>query len=197
VTGAEDVRIVEMVLTGKVNTEIVTLLNAVGGRAIGLSGKDGRLLTAHKLAPAPGKPDLGFVGEIEAVNSDVIDMLLDRSYIPVISPVGMGADGVSYNINADFAAAEIAAATHSSRLIFLTDVAGILDRDGKLVSSLRAADLESGLGGAIRGGMHVKAQAVIRALAGGVQAVHIVDGRIPHSIVAELFTDRGVGTLVT
>jgi acetylglutamate kinase len=197
VTGAEDVRVVEMVLTGKVNTEIVGLLNTVGGRAIGLSGKDGRLLMAHKLAPAPGKPDLGFVGEIEAVNSDVIDMLLDRGYIPVISPVGMGVDGVSYNINADVAAAEIAVATGASRLIFLTDVAGILDTAGKLVTTLSAAELESGLGGAIRGGMHVKAQAVLSALAGGVQAVHIVDGRAPYSIVAELFTDRGVGTLVT
>jgi acetylglutamate kinase len=197
VTGAEDVRVVEMVLTGKVNTEIVGLLNTVGGRAIGLSGKDGRLLIAHKLAPEPGKPDLGFVGEIEAVNSDVIDMVLDRGYIPVISPVGMGKDGVSYNINADVAAAEIAVATGASRLIFLTDVAGILDKDGKLITSLKGADLESGLGGAIRGGMHVKAQAVMSALAGGVQAVHVVDGRAPYSIVAELFTDRGVGTLVT
>ncbi len=197
VTGAEDVRVVEMVLTGKVNTEIVGLLNTVGGRAIGLSGKDGRLLMAHKLAPEPGKPDLGFVGEIEAVNADVIDMVLDRGYIPVISPVGMGVDGVSYNINADVAAAEIAVATGASRLIFLTDVAGILDKDGKLITSLRGADLESGLEGAIRGGMHVKAQAVMSALAGGVQAVHVVDGRSPYSIVAELFTDRGVGTLVT
>ena len=197
VTGAEDVRVVEMVLTGKVNTEIVGLLNTVGGRAIGLSGKDGRLLMAHKLAPEPGKPDLGFVGEIEAVSSDVIDMVLDRGYIPVISPVGMGKDGVSYNINADVAAAEIAVATGASRLIFLTDVAGILDKDGKLITSLKGADLESGLGGAIRGGMHVKAQAVMIALAGGVQAVHVVDGRAPYSIVAELFTDRGVGTLVT
>ena len=197
VTGAEDVRVVEMVLTGKVNTEIVGLLNTVGGRAIGLSGKDGRLLMAHKLAPEPGKPDLGFVGEIEAVSSDVIDMVLDRGYIPVISPVGMGNDGVSYNINADVAAAEIAVATGASRLIFLTDVAGILDKDGKLITSLHGADLESGLGGAIRGGMHVKAQAVMSALAGGVQAVHVVDGRAPYSIVAELFTDRGVGTLVT
>jgi acetylglutamate kinase len=197
VTGAEDVRVVEMVLTGKVNTEIVGLLNTLGGNAIGLSGKDGRLLMAHKLAPEPGKPDLGFVGEIESVNSDVLDMLLDRGYIPVISPVGMGQDGVSYNINADVAAAEIAIAAGARRLIFLTDVAGILDVNGKLITNIRAADLESGLGGAIKGGMHVKAQAVLSALAGGVQAVHIVDGRTPHSIVAELFTDRGVGTLVT
>jgi acetylglutamate kinase len=198
ITGAEDVRVVEMVLTGKVNTEIVGLLNAVGGgHAIGLSGKDGRLLMARKLAPAPGKPDLGFVGEIESVNSDVIDMLLDRGYIPVISPVGMGQDGVSYNINADVAAAEVAVATGASRLIFLTDVPGILDGNGKLITDIRGADLESGLGGAIKGGMNVKATAVMNALAGGVQAVHVVDGRVPYSIVAELFTDRGVGTLVT
>jgi acetylglutamate kinase len=197
VTGAEDVRVVEMVLTGKVNTEIVGLLNTVGGRAIGLSGKDGRLLMAHKLAPEPGKPDLGFVGEIEAVNSDVLDMLLERGYIPVISPVGMGEDGVSYNINADVAAAEIAVAAGASRLIFLTDVPGILDGAGKLVTNVKASELETRLAGAIKGGMHVKAQAVLSALAGGVQAVHIVDGRAPHSIVAELFTDRGVGTLVT
>ena len=110
ITGAEDVRVVEMVLTGKVNTEIVGLLNTLGGNAIGLSGKDGRLLMAHKLQPAPGKPDLGFVGEIEAVNSELLDMLLERSYIPVISPVGFGEDGASYNINADVAAAEIAVA---------------------------------------------------------------------------------------
>jgi acetylglutamate kinase len=205
VTGAEDVRVVEMVLTGKVNTEIVGLLNTVGGSAIGLSGKDGRLLMARKLAPEPGKPDLGFVGEIEAVNSDVIDMLLDHGYIPVISPVGMGEDGVSYNINADVAAAEIAVAIGASRLIFLTDVPGILDANRKLITDLKAADLELDLAGAgkgavagaIKGGMHVKAQAVLSALAGGVQAVHVVDGRAPYSIVAELFTDRGVGTLVT
>jgi acetylglutamate kinase len=197
ITGAEDVRVVEMVLTGKVNTEIVGLLHSAGGSAIGLSGKDGRLLMAHKLAPAPGKPDLGFVGEIESVNSDVIDMLLERGYIPVISPVGMGVDGVSYNINADVAAAEVAVAVGASRLIFLTDVPGILDGSGKLITDIRGAELESGLGGAIKGGMHVKAQAVTTALAGGVQAVHVVDGRVPYSIVAELFTDRGVGTLVT
>ncbi|HVR64006.1 MAG TPA: bifunctional glutamate N-acetyltransferase/amino-acid acetyltransferase ArgJ [Polyangia bacterium] len=197
ITGAEDVSVVEMVLTGKINTEIVGLLNLVGGKAIGLSGKDGRLITAKKLAPLPGKPDLGFVGDIEAINSELLDMFLERGYIPVISPVGFGEDGASYNINADVAAAEIAVACGATRLIFLTDVAGILDGDGKLVTQVKGADLESRLGSAIRGGMTVKTQAVQSALAGGVHAVHIVDGRVPHSIVAELFTDRGVGTLVT
>jgi acetylglutamate kinase len=197
ITGPEEVRVVEMVLTGRINTEIVGLINSLGGNAIGLSGKDGRLLMAHKLAPAPGKPDLGFVGEIEAVNSDLLDMFLERGYMPVISPVGFGADGSSYNINADVAAGEIASACGAERLIFLTDVAGILDDDGNLISEIKAAELEAKLGKSIRGGMHVKAQAVLHALAGGVRAVHIVDGRTPHSVVAELFTDRGVGTLVT
>jgi acetylglutamate kinase len=197
ITGPEEVRVVEMVLTGRINTEIVGLINSLGGNAIGLSGKDGRLLMAHKLAPAPGKPDLGFVGEIEAVNSDLLDMFLERGYMPVISPVGFGADGSSYNINADVAAGEIASACGAERLIFLTDVAGILDDEGNLISEIKAAELEAKLGKSIRGGMHVKAQAVLHALAGGVRAVHIVDGRTPHSVVAELFTDRGVGTLVT
>jgi acetylglutamate kinase len=197
ITGAEEIQVVEMVLTGRINTEIVGLINSLGGNAIGLSGKDGRLLTTHKLQPAPGKPDLGFVGEIERVNSDLLDMFLDKGYMPVISPVGFGVDGASYNINADVAAGEIAAACGAERLIFLTDVAGLLDENGNLISEIRAGDLEARLGTSIKGGMHVKAQAVLHALANGVRAVHIVDGRQPHSVVAELFTDRGVGTLVT
>ena len=197
ITGAEEVRVVEMVLTGRINTEIVGLINSLGGNAIGLSGKDGRLLVAHKLAPAPGKPDLGFVGEIESVNSDLLDMFLERGYMPVISPVGFGTDGSSYNINADVAAGEIASACGAERLIFLTDVAGILDDQGSLISEIKAAELEAKLGKSIRGGMHVKAQAVLHALSSGVRAVHIVDGRTPHSVVAELFTDHGVGTWVT
>ncbi len=197
ITGLEEVRVVEMVLTGKINTEIVGLLNTLGGNAIGLSGKDGRLLMASKLQPAPGKPDLGFVGEIESVNAEMLDMFLERSYIPVISPVGFGSDGASYNINADVAAGEIAAACGAERLIFLTDVAGILDGEGNLISEIRKGDLEAMLGKAIKGGMHVKAQAILTALSDGVKAVHIVDGRVPHSVLAELFTDRGVGTLVT
>jgi len=197
ITGKEEVQVVEMVLTGRINTDIVGLINSLGGNAIGLSGKDGRLLTAHKLETPPGKPDLGFVGEIESVNADLLDMFLERGYMPVISPVGFGKDGSSYNINADVAAGEIAAACGAERLIFLTDVAGILDEDGTLISDIRAADLEARLGGSIKGGMHVKVQAVLHALASGVRAVHIVDGRQPHSVVAELFTDRGVGTLVT
>ena len=124
-------------------------------------------------------------------------MFLEKGYTPVISPVGFGKDGSSYNINADVAAGEIAAACGAERLIFLTDVAGILEEDGTLISEVNAADLEARLGSTIKGGMLVKVQAVLHALASGVRAVHVVDGRQPHSIVAELFTDRGVGTLVT
>ena len=200
VTSAEDMHVVEMVLTGKVNTEIVGLLTSLGGKAVGLSGKDGRLLGAHKMPARPGKPDLGFVGEIESVNPEVLELLLDKGFIPVVSPVGSGVGGESYNINADVAAAEIAVATRAFKLIFLTDVAGVLDADGKLISELKAPDLEARMtaeGSGIKGGMMVKTQGVLRALRGGVEAVHIVDGRAAHSIVAELFTDKGVGTLVT
>lgn len=199
VTGTEEMRIVEMVLTGKVNTEIVGLINTMGGTAMGLSGKDGRLIQARKQAPRPGKPDMGFVGDVEAVNPQPLEMLLDKGYMPIVSPVGLGADGGSYNINADVAAAEIAIASKAKKLIFLTDVAGILDENGQLLSQLKAADLSGRLqtGNAVKGGMAVKAQAILRALEGGVEAVHVVDGREPHSVVVELFTERGVGTLVT
>jgi acetylglutamate kinase len=199
VTGAEEMAVVEMVLNGKVNTEIVGLVNTFGGRAIGLSGKDARLLQARKLPPRPGKPDLGFVGEISAVDPEVLDMFFEKAYMPVISPVGMGPDGESFNINADVAAAEIAVAAHAKKLIFLTDVPGILDESGQPLSELRAPELAARLqaGRTVKGGMQVKAQAILRALEGGVEAVHVVDGRQPHSVVVELFTEKGVGTIVT
>ena len=199
ITSAEDMRVVEMVLTGKVNTEIVGLINTLGGRAIGLSGKDAHLLRARKLAPKPGKPDLGFVGEIDSVDPEVLETLLGRGYMPVVSPVGMGADGASYNINADVAAAEIAVAAQAKKLIFLTDVAGILDETGQLLSELKAAQLSARVqeGKTVKGGMAVKAQGILRALEGGVEAVHVVDGREPHSVVVELFTEKGVGSLIT
>jgi acetylglutamate kinase len=201
VTGPEEMRIVEMVLTGKVNTEIVGAINTLGGSAIGLSGKDARLIAARKKAPQPGKPDLGLVGEIESVNAELLDMFLEKRYLPVISPVGLGAGGESYNVNADVAAAEVAVAARAKKLIFLTDVAGILDERGQTLSELRAEDLRQRLAdadaGNIKGGMQVKANAILRAIEGGVEAVHVVDGREPHSVVVELFTDKGVGTLVS
>jgi acetylglutamate kinase len=199
VTGTAEMGVVEMVLTGKVNTEIVGLINTLGGVAMGLSGKDAHLIRARKLEPKPGKPDMGLVGEVESINADVLDMLLDKNYIPVISPVGLGADGSSYNINADVVAAEMAVAAHAKKLIFLTDVAGILDENGQLLSALTTADLLGRLqdGKTVKGGMAVKSKAILRALEGGVDAVHVVDGREAHSVVVELFTEKGVGTLVT
>jgi acetylglutamate kinase len=199
VTGTVEMGVVEMVLTGKVNTEIVGLINTLGGVAMGLSGKDANLIRARKLEPKPGKPDMGLVGEVESINAEVLDMLLDKNYIPVISPVGLGSDGSSYNINADVVAAEMAVAAHAKKLIFLTDVAGILDENGQLLSALQTADLRGRLqeGKAVKGGMAVKSRAILRALEGGVEAVHVVDGREPHSVVVELFTEKGVGTLVT
>jgi acetylglutamate kinase len=199
VTGPDEMQVVEMVLTGRVNSEIVGLIQALGGSAMGLSGKDGRLLQARKQAPRPGKPDLGLVGDVEAVHPEVLDMCIDKGYIPVVSPIGAGLDGTTYNINADVAAAEIAIAVAARKLIYLTDVPGILDERGQLMTELRAADLSGRLqeGRAVKGGMQVKAQAILRALEGGVEAVHVVDGRAPHSVVVELFTEKGAGTLVT
>jgi len=199
VTGTAEMGVVEMVLTGKVNTEIVGLINTLGGSAMGLSGKDGHLIRASKQIPKPGKPDLGLVGQVESINADLLDMLLEKNYIPVISPIGLGDDGTSYNINADHVAAEIAVAAKARKLIFLTDVAGILDENGQLLTELKTVDLQVRLqaGKAVKGGMAVKSKAVLRALEGGVEAVHVVDGREPHSVVVELFTDKGVGTLVT
>lgn len=198
ITTEEDVRIVEMVLTGRVNTEIVGLLNTLGATAVGLSGKDAKLLQARKLTPVPGKRDLGFVGEIEKVNAEILEIFADRKYLPVVSPIGMGVDGASYNINADVAAAAIAVATKAKKLIFLTDVAGILDENMQLITEISADELRAKLkqGSNVKGGMQVKAQAILSALDGGVQEVHVVDGRAPHSVVVELFTEKGVGTLV-
>jgi acetylglutamate kinase len=199
ITGPEEIKVVEMVLSGKVNSEIVGMVSALGGLAMGLSGKDGRLLQARKQPPRPGKPDLGLVGDIEAVNPGVLDMCLDKGYIPIVSPVGAGSDGTTYNINADVAAAEVAVAIKATKLIFLTDVAGILDEHGQLLTELKASDLRGRVeeGRTVKGGMAVKANAILRALDGGVAQVHVVDGRAPHSVVVELFTDKGVGTLVT
>ena len=199
VTGPEEIKVVEMVLSGKVNSEIVGLLSTLGGSALGLSGKDGRLLQATKQLPRPGKPDLGLVGDIAAVNPELLDMCLGKGYIPVVSPVGAGSDGTTYNINADVAAAEVAVAIKARKLIFLTDVAGILDEQGQLISEISASDLRARVldGRTVKGGMAVKANAILRAVEGGVDQVHVVDGRAAHSVVVELFTDKGVGTLVT
>ena len=153
-------------------------------------------LRSRKLVSEGGR-DLGQVGEVTRVNREFLEMLVNQSYVPVISPVGLGEDGLSYNINADAVAAEVATAIGASKLIYLTDVAGIL-RHGELVSDLTAQQLSQELEGSeISGGMKPKVKSILKALAGGVERVHIIDGRVPHSVIGELFTDRGVGTLIT
>jgi acetylglutamate kinase len=195
VTGREDVKVVEMVLTGKINTELVTLLNQSSAHAVGVSGKDAGTLRARKLVGEGGR-DLGMVGEVASVNAELLEVLLEKKYVPVVSPVGMGEDGEGYNINADAAAAEIAIALRAEKLIYLTDVPGILE-NGELVSEIGASELARKVAsGVVKGGMVAKAKSVLRAIEGGVASVHILDGRTPHSVIAELFTDRGVGTLV-
>jgi len=192
VTSAHDLKVVDMVL-GSINSHLVTLLNLDSAHALGISGKDGALLRAKKLI-TNGK-DLGLVGEITNVNAAVIEMLLGQGYVPVISPVALGEDGQSYNVSADAAAAKIAIALKAQKLIYLTDAAGILEH-GELVTDLHVTDLERKLGDA-DGKSRVRMQSMIEALQNGVGRVHVIDGRTPHSVVAELFTDRGVGTLVT
>ncbi|AKU90414.1 bifunctional glutamate N-acetyltransferase/amino-acid acetyltransferase ArgJ [Vulgatibacter incomptus] len=195
VTHASDLKVVEMVLTGSINTELVTLLNQRGANAVGLSGKDAALLEAKKLVREDGK-DLGQVGELTKVNANLLELLLQRDYVPVISPVGLGEGGHGYNLNADVVAAGVAAAVGASKLIYLSDVPGILD-GGELVSELNARTLREELNsGKISGGMTVKARSILRALEGGVSDVHVIDGRTPHSVIAELFTEHGVGTLI-
>jgi acetylglutamate kinase len=195
VTGREDVKVVEMVLTGRINTELVSLLNQSSAHAVGVSGKDAGLLRAKKLVGEGGR-DLGMVGEVTHVNHELLEVLLDKKYVPVVSPVGMGEDGEGYNINADAAAAEIAIALRAEKLIYLTDVPGILE-NGELVSEMTARELQRKVAsGIVKGGMVAKAKSILRAIAGGVASVHIIDGRTPHSVIAELFTDKGVGTLI-
>jgi acetylglutamate kinase len=193
VTSPHDLKVVDMVL-GSINSHLVTLLNLDGGHALGISGKDGALLRAKKVPPIDGR-DLGLVGEITNVNVAVIEMLLGQGYVPVISPIALGEDGQSYNVTADAAAAKIAVALKAQKLIYLTDSPGILEHD-ELVTDLTIADLVRKLPEA-DGKSRVRLRAIIEALQNGVGRVHVIDGRTPHSVLAELFTDRGVGTLIT
>jgi len=198
VTDEETVEIVEMVLVGKINKEIVALINHHGGKAVGLSGKDAQLLRArrrpHRL-PSGEEVDIGLVGEVEAVNTEPIRLLEDAGFIPVIAPVGVGANGETYNINADLVAGQVAAALGAGKLIHLTDVQGIRDRDGHLVSTLSRTDAERLMSeGVIDGGMLPKVESALRALEGGTAKAHIIDGRVPHAILLELFTREGIGT---
>lgn len=199
VTDAETMSVVEMVLVGQTNPEIVRLINAEGGRAVGLSGKDGGLFTARKLEMVSkgGAVDLGLVGEVERVDPTVLDSLKRDGFIPVIAPVGVGRDGRPYNVNADLVAGSIAAGLGASRLILLTDQTGVLDRDKRLVPVLRRDDARRMIAeGVVSGGMIPKVECCLQALDAGVEKATIADGRLPHAVLLELFTDEGVGTQI-
>lgn len=206
VTDRQTIEVVEMVLAGKINKEIVMAINAEGGKAVGLSGKDGNMVFATKALRSVVDPDssieevvdLGFVGEPAEVNRAVIDMLLGAELTPVIAPVAPGKDGETYNVNADTFAGAIAGALGAARLLFLTDVPGVLDEDGKLIKKLTVAQTRSLIAdGTISGGMIPKVETCISALKAGVEGVVIVNGKTPHAVILELFTDHGAGTLIT
>jgi acetylglutamate kinase len=200
VTDNETMDIVEMVLGGQVNKQIVSLINRHGGRAVGLTGKDGGLITARKMKLAGDDSesnDLGQVGEVEAIDPRVVTMLDNDDFIPVIAPIGVGADGASYNINADLVAGELAQVLGAEKLLLLTNTPGVLDPQGKLLTGLSAADTEQLIAsGVIHGGMLPKVRCALNAVKGGVATSQIIDGRIKHSVLLELLTDTGVGTLI-
>ncbi len=196
VTDEETMEIVEMVLAGKTNKGIVALLNRQGGRAVGLSGKDGDLFIAEKVVSDAG--DLGYVGDVVEINTDIVQTLIHEGYIPVISSVAVGRDGHSYNINADHVAGKLAAALGASKIIMLTDVLGIY-RDfsdkSSLISSLTVDEARQ-LAKQVDKGMIPKIEACVTALDGGVERAHIIDGTIPHALLMEVFTDKGIGTMI-
>jgi acetylglutamate kinase len=205
VTDSETMDVVEMVLGGLVNKEIVNLLNRHGGGAVGLTGKDGDLIHARKLllrrdAPeldAPEIIDLGHVGEVESIDVGVVDMLLRGDFIPVIAPIGVGEDGFSYNINADLVAGKVAEVMQAEKLLLLTNTPGILDATGRLIPEVDVNGVEELVRqGVIQGGMLPKVQCAVEAVQGGVRSAHIIDGRIEHALMLDLFTDEGVGTLI-
>ena len=205
VTDSETMDVVEMVLGGLVNKEIVSLITRHGGRAVGLTGKDGDLIRARKLtirrdAPeleAPEIIDIGHVGEVASIDADVVHMLVGGDFIPVIAPIGVGEDGRSYNINADLVAGRMAEVLAAEKLILLTNTVGLLDKQGALLTGLSSGDVDGLVAdGTIHGGMLPKIGCALSAVNSGVSAVHIIDGRVEHAVLVELFTDEGVGTLI-
>lgn len=194
VTDEKTLQVAEMVLSGLVNKEIVKNINDMGGKAIGLSGKDGRLLLAKQVE----RNDIGLVGEITSVDIAIIKDISKHGYIPVIAPIADGVDGKSYNINADTAAGSIAAALSAEKFILLTDVEGVMGLDGKLISVLKRSEIEKLIDDkVVTGGMIPKVTCCTDALKGGVREAHVVDGRVPHAILLEVFTDSGIGTEIT
>jgi acetylglutamate kinase len=206
VTDSKTMDAVEMVLGATINKEIVNLISSAGGRAFGVTGKDGRLIRAKKLVvtqqtpemSAPEIIDIGQVGEVESIDKTVIDMLLKSDYIPVIAPIGVGSDGASYNINADLVAGKVASVLDAEKLMLLTNVAGLQDKQGKVLTGLDVKLVNELIAdGTIYGGMLPKIQCALDAVNTGVAASHIIDGRVDHAVMLELFTDEGVGTLIT
>ncbi len=196
VTDDETMEVVEMVLGGRVNAEIVSLIGRAGGKAVGLTGKDCSLIRARRLSGARGE-DLGLVGTPEHVDPGIVAAMTQDGYIPVIAPVGIDENDQTVNINADLAAGTLAEALDAEKLILLTDVEGVLDGDGKLVHALDLAALRRSIGdGTVQGGMIPKLECCAGAVAHGVRSAHIIDGRVPHALLLEIFTDGGVGTLV-
>jgi acetylglutamate kinase len=205
VTDSDTMDMVEMVLGGQVNKSIVSLINSHGGRAVGLTGKDGAMIRAKKLHISPDDPavnvseviDLGHVGQVESIDTSVVDMLVDSDFIPVIAPIGVGDTGRSYNINADLVAGKLAEVLKAEKLILLTNTAGLLDSEGALLTGLDAQQVNKLIDdGVIYGGMLPKIACALGAVNAGVSAAHIIDGRVQHAALLEIFTDEGVGTLI-
>lgn len=202
VTDSATMDVVQMVLGGLVNKEIVSLINKHGGRAVGVTGKDGQLIQAHKLEMAPELNaseiiDIGHVGEITKINGDILDALLQSAFIPVIAPIGVGQDGESYNINADIVAGKIAEQLQAEKLLLLTNTPGILDGDGATISQVTKSEVQALIAdGTVSEGMLPKVQCALDAVDGGVHSVQIIDGRVPHALLLEVFTATGVGTQI-
>ena len=205
VTDSETMDIVEMVLGGQVNKDIVNLINMAGGKAVGLTGKDGDFIRARKIdmtqfnkqTEASEIIDIGHVGEVSSIDPAVVEMLSQSDFIPVIAPIGVGVDGRSYNINADLVAGKVAEVLNAEKLILLTNIPGILDKQSNLLTGLTLEDIDTLIAdGTISGGMIPKTRCGTDAIKGGVNSVHIIDGRVEHAVLLELFTDQGVGTLL-
>jgi len=201
VTDAPTMNVVEMVLGASVNKEIVDCIHRNGGRAVGLTGKDGELLKAQKLQlehSGENLRDIGLVGEVTSVDTQVLNMLGDSDFIPVIAPIAGGADGKTYNINADLVAGKIAEVLHAEKLMLLTNVAGLLDQNGEVLTGLSTTEVDRLIAdGVIQGGMLPKIRCALDAVKQGVKSAHIIDGRVPHAALLEIFTDEGIGTLIS
>lgn len=206
VTDSATMDVVEMVLGGSVNKHIVSLINRNGGQAIGVTGKDGNLINARKMEVTRYSPelkateiiDIGQVGEVRSINRKVIDLLVQSDFIPVIAPIGVGSDGTSYNINADLVAGKVAEILQAEKLMLLTNVSGLMDKQGEVLTGLTTGRVDELIAdGTIYGGMLPKIQCALDAVKNGVHSAHIVDGRVAHAVLLEVFTDAGVGTLIT